>query len=139
MIKNVIDASVAVKWFTREQGHTQAAAIRDNHIQNKIRLTAPDLLLYELANVLRYNKNLTPEDIKQALKAINMIGVTLIHPTETLINKAIDTAIKYNITIYDASYLALAETQETTLITADEKLAKKNPETVKTLTTDNTG
>jgi len=133
MNKTVLDASVAVKWFTAEPGHTQAKATRDKHIQQEIQLTAPDLLLYELANALRYNKNLTPEDIKQAVKTINMIGITLIQPTETLINKAIDTAIKHNITIYDASYHALAETLETTLITADEKLAQKNLETVKTL------
>lgn len=133
--KTVIDASIVVKWFTKEQGHTQAKALRDSHIQHEIELTAPDLLLFELANALSYNKNLTPEDVKQAIKTINMIQVTLVPPTETLINRAIDVAEKHGITIYDASYLALAEILEINLITADEKLAQKTPANVNTLDT----
>ena len=124
-----------VKWFTKEKGHTQATALRDSHIQHKIELTTPDLLLYELANALRYSKNLTSEEIKQAIKSINMIQVTKVSQRETLINKAIDVAKKHGIAIYDASYLALAEILATNLITADEKLAQKNPENVNTIDT----
>lgn len=123
--KTVLDASVAVKWFTRETGHTQAVALREAHIQQKTTLIAPDLLTYEIANALRYNPNLNPSDTQQAVKAINMLGVALYPPTENLISKAIDIAYKHSITIYDASYIALAEELDTQLVTADNKLASK--------------
>jgi len=128
--KTVVDASVAVKWFTKERGHTRAVALRQAHLEEKISLVAPDLLVYEVANALRYNKNLAISDIKEAVKALNLLGVRLYPPAKELLGKAIDLAAEYSITIYDASYLALTHELDAQLITADKKLAEKNPDRV---------
>lgn len=48
----------------------QAVALRDAHIQGMIMLVAPDLLVYEVSNALRYNPALTAEDLKQVVAVI---------------------------------------------------------------------
>ena len=42
-----------------------------------------------------------------------------------LAEKTIENAFKYGITVYDSSYLSLAELEGKTLYTADEKLLAK--------------
>ncbi|MDJ0272650.1 MAG: type II toxin-antitoxin system VapC family toxin [Candidatus Caldarchaeum sp.] len=51
----VIDASVAVKWFNKEEYSDDADRLKDAHVRGRIRLAAPELLLYEVLNALRYN------------------------------------------------------------------------------------
>ena len=126
--KTVVDASVAVKWFTKERGHMQASDLRRAHLEEKTLLVAPDLLVYEVANALRYNKNLVKSDIKEAVRALKLLGVRLYPPSEELLGRAIDLAADYSITIYDASYLALAHELDAQLVTADKSLAEKNPD-----------
>jgi len=46
----VLDASVVVKWFTREEDRNLAIEYRDQFLQGKIDIALPDLILYELAN-----------------------------------------------------------------------------------------
>jgi predicted nucleic acid-binding protein len=46
MSELVIDASVAIKWVVQESGTTEALALR------KARLSVPDLLIPECANIL---------------------------------------------------------------------------------------
>lgn len=48
----------------------QAVQLRDAHIQGMIMLVAPDLLVYEVSNSLRYNPALTAEDLKQVVAVI---------------------------------------------------------------------
>lgn len=70
MNRVVVDVSVVVKWFTQEDYRGQAVALRDAHIQGMIMLVAPDLLVYEVSNALRYNPALTAEDLKQVVAVI---------------------------------------------------------------------
>ena len=52
----VIDASVVIKWFIEEKDSAKALLLKDNHINGKTILIAPDLLIYEAANVLLFSK-----------------------------------------------------------------------------------
>jgi len=45
----VIDASTAAKWFLEEEDSDRALSLRDAHIDGRIELTAPDLIVYELS------------------------------------------------------------------------------------------
>jgi len=51
----VLDASVAVKWFSEEEYTEKALELRERIRVGKERVIVPDLLLYELANALKYN------------------------------------------------------------------------------------
>jgi len=50
----VVDSSVLVKWFVPEPDSTLAIALRQAHIDGRIRIAVPDLALLEVANALRY-------------------------------------------------------------------------------------
>jgi len=56
----VPDSSVVLKWFRRaEAGLEQAEALRQAHLEGQIVFIVPDLLLYEIANVLRFKSDLS--------------------------------------------------------------------------------
>jgi predicted nucleic acid-binding protein len=127
----VIDASVAVKWYTQEENRDEAIKILQAHMGGEIELTSPTLLAYEVINALRYNPSLTPEDQEKAVAALFLIGIDLKPPTQELMKKATRLANKYDITIYDAVYLSQAILQDTNLVTADKELTEKAQETGK--------
>lgn len=60
--KVVPDSSVVIKWFSDEDATDKALAIREGYINGKIEIVVPDLLLYEIANALRYNKSLETKE-----------------------------------------------------------------------------
>ncbi|HHT9126515.1 MAG TPA: type II toxin-antitoxin system VapC family toxin [Candidatus Brocadiia bacterium] len=118
----VIDASVVIKWFIEEKDSAKALLLKDNHINSKTILIAPDLLIYEVANVLLFSKIFTPLEIKGCLQDLYELEIDLINPSIDFVLSAIELAFSKQISIYDASYLALAKELDTKLITADKKL-----------------
>ncbi|MHA1401584.1 MAG: type II toxin-antitoxin system VapC family toxin [Candidatus Heimdallarchaeaceae archaeon] len=123
----VIDASVLVKWFINESDSKYAIWIRNQYIEGTIKIIAPDLILYEVLNALKYSKIFDEKELKEISQTIIEYGITRYSFTKDLINTAIELAINNNLTIYDASYLSLAIHQKGILITADEKLLNNIP------------
>jgi len=118
----VIDTSVAVKWFSQEEGTPQALALRRGLFSLEWRLLAPDLLLYELANALRFHPRFETEDAKKALSSVFDLGVEFVPANNELVGRATDLAFRFQTTVYDSCFLALADLLELPLVTADEKL-----------------
>jgi len=123
----VVDASVAVKWFsqTGEDDIEKALRLQELYLLRECALTAPDLIIYELANALRYNPNFDQKDTELALLSLHKMGMELVVPSETLLKKAVEFAYQKNIIVYDAIYVALALERRCLLITADTKSYKK--------------
>ena len=131
MNRLVIDASVAVKWYTREEHREKALRLREDHINGELTLTAPYLLAYEVINALRFNPSLTPGDLEDAVAALFLLGIELEPPTRESMTEATHIAERYDTTIYDAAYLSLAIHENATLVTSDKRLAEKSRETGK--------
>ncbi len=123
--KLVLDSSVVIKWFSDENATDKALAIREGYINGKIEIVVPDLLLYEIANALGYNKALEAKDVKEAVDSIIKLGIDIAVPTKEVIDLAISFAFEYNITAYDAYFLSLASLLKFVCVTADEKLYNK--------------
>jgi len=121
----VIDTSVAVKWFSHEEATESALLLRDAMLKGECRVTAPDLLLYELANALRHNPNFAEEDIKLAVRSVCDMSIEFAPAENKLIEQAIEVAFHYKITVYDGCFLALAGLTGFPLLTADIKLIEK--------------
>ena len=121
----VLDASVVVKWFSEEEYTDKALEIRERIRMGGERVVVPDLLLYELANALKYNPSFDAHDVSDALTSIFDMDVDIVTPIPELINSAVTLAFEHNITVYDAFYLALAKEIEFTFITADGRLYKR--------------
>ncbi|MFW6194814.1 MAG: type II toxin-antitoxin system VapC family toxin [Halobacteriota archaeon] len=118
-----------IKWFSEEEYTDKALQIRETIRSGDERAVLPDLLLYEVANALRYNPQFNENDVSEALDSILDMGMDIVTPTSEIINSAIELAFRYDITFYDSFYVALAKELEITLITADKKLHNKVKET----------
>jgi predicted nucleic acid-binding protein len=123
--KVVPDASVVIKWYNLENDTEAALKLRRDYATHKINLTAPLVLAYEVANALRYSPDFGTEDAKIAVKDLLDMQISFEQLSESQARRAVELAFNYGITFYDATYVALAETEETTLYTADEKLIAK--------------
>ena len=120
----VVDASVVVKWFTREENTPQARLILNKLLQDEISVFVPDLIIYEVTNALWKGKRLEKEVIIESIETLwhskiqfEQLGILLI---ETVTN----FMIKYDLTSYDAMYAALAYVLGVPLLSADSKAHK---------------
>jgi predicted nucleic acid-binding protein len=117
----VVDASVVLKWqLTDEENMLQATALRDDYYYRRLLLAiAPSLLVYEVTNGIATatrRKRITPEKANLALSNLLELGIEL-KEVEPL--RILELALSYNIAVYDAAYLALAEREKCPLWTGD--------------------
>jgi predicted nucleic acid-binding protein len=123
----VVDASIAVKWVIEEiDSHVASALLAEWSNQRKL-LVAPDLFLYEVANILRkkVRRNfITPSKAHQAAILIWEMGIETRHPiSPELWIEALEIAHAYNLPAsYDAHYLELAAREQCEFWTADERM-----------------
>lgn len=121
--KKVIDASVMVKWFLNEKNSDKAITLKDSFLEGELALIAPDLIILEVLNSLRYNKQ-KEKELLHANKMLLELNLNLIRINNGILIKTIENSIKHNITIYDALYVSIAQFHNAFLITADSKLYK---------------
>ncbi len=122
--ETVVDASVVIKWFSEEEGSDRALAVRSEHIEGRRTLIAPDLLVYEIANALRFKPGFNPRSTARALDDLFDMQVELMAPSKELVSRGSELAFKYSITTYDSCYLSLGELLGLEVITSDDKLYK---------------
>lgn len=101
-----------------------ALRIRESYVDNEIDVFIPDLTLYELANALRYNPDLDVNDVQDAIESILAMDFEIVTPAPELLMDAIEIAHESDLTVYDATYVALAEALESRVVTTDEELAE---------------
>ncbi|HID17160.1 TPA: PIN domain-containing protein [Candidatus Bathyarchaeota archaeon] len=123
----VLDASAIVALYTPEE-HSEWVR---KEVDGYASFHALDLTFYEAANALwkkfRVLKELRETELKEALQGIwrFMDGLCLIHPYKEVREESLIISIKYALTIYDSSYLALAKSLNVKLVTIDVKLYEK--------------
>jgi len=123
--KIVVDASVVVKWFVEEKYSKEALIIRDSFTEGLIDIIAPSLLYFEVLNALKYSGAFGEDELKKVARILEDYQFTIYELRGAYAEKAVEIAMRKGITIYDASYVALALIEETELYTADEKLLTK--------------
>ena len=116
----IIDASVAVKWFVREDGHADALALLGSGEE----LQAPDLILGEVANTAwkKQRRGEITRDQAEAIAAALPHYFVRIWPSRDLATRALQLALDLDHPVYDGLYLACAEAADGTLISADQRL-----------------
>ncbi len=124
----VIDASVVVKLFVEEplQDRARDLFARLNG-PSPVTLHAPDLLYVECASVLwKYVRRFGYEAAlaENRLRYLAELQV-LTTSTRQLVAHALPLALEFEISVYDASYVALARSLDCPLVTADERLVRK--------------
>ena len=127
--KIVVDASVVAKWFLIEECSDKALQLRNDYIKGAVILAAPTLLEYEVLNALRYSGVYSASELKKIGVALNKYGLETHGLSGEVKERAVELALSKDITIYDASYIALAQHLGAKLYTADNELAEKFPDT----------
>lgn len=120
------DASVILKWFsnTGESDLEKALELREDFGRRKIEIYATELLIYEIANVLRYKNVLHEKLIHKAITTIYDMDI-LLPVSPQIMTTAVILAQKYSITVYNSTYLGFAQIAGCQLVTADKKLYQK--------------
>ncbi len=121
----VLDASVIVKWFDDEEYTDKALEIRKEFVKGDVDIIVPELLLYEVSNALRYNKNISRKDKGEMIDDLSLIDFKVVHFSNKTASMAMKIALDTDTTIYDGTYLAAARLNKCPLITADKKYVKR--------------
>jgi predicted nucleic acid-binding protein len=127
----VLDASVVIKWFHTEgeQNVIAARSLRDDFQAGNLVVFAPPLLYLEILNVAgrRWHwQRIALVDLADALDALNF------ERREPLLHDVAEWTAR-GLTAYDATYVALAESEEIKLITDDRLILAAAPGTASAL------
>jgi predicted nucleic acid-binding protein len=120
----VVDASVVLKWLLAETSE-RSHAILEDHLNGSDRLVAPELLYYEVGNVLVTKVRLDAKAVSELFGYFLDLHIESYSLGAEEYRASIDLAHKYKLTVYDAAYLALALTINVKLVTADKRLATR--------------
>lgn len=124
----VIDTSVVFKWFAgTEKKREEAKLFLKNHLNKTEPIIVPDLLLYEIANAWATKTALSSEEVSKNLTFLKKYALNIVPASFNLVMKASKLSKIYNISVYDAIFIALAEEKGVKVVTADEKLVRKVP------------
>lgn len=121
----VLDASVVIKWLVDESGSDAARAYRNDHVVGTAPVAVPELLFYEIANVLALKSRLSPDETRLAFGAIADMELESYHLGTGDYVKAMNLSQRLGISAYDAAYVALAEKLGASLVTDDRKLFRR--------------
>ena len=119
----VLDASVAAKVIFQESGTPAARSL----VLSGSRLIAPDLIFAEMASIAAKQVRRYGAPQTEARRAISEVRHWLSEtiPLMDLVGPAFDLAAQHGFSAYDATYLALAQARDVTVMTADVKLVRK--------------
>jgi predicted nucleic acid-binding protein len=125
-MKYVVDSSVAFKWVVPEVDSDKADLLRADFLNGIHELLAPDLYPVEVAHALTRAERQARVVVGQARMLLADILTTpsQFHSYRPLLPRAVDISSAMRVGVYDCLYVALAEQEKCSLVSADDKLVK---------------
>lgn len=120
----VVDSNVVAKWFFPEELQQQALALYSDWISKTVDLVAPDLIFAEVSNITWKKQRLsliTPAEATSTIEDLLLLSIPIVE-SQTILRQAYSLASRFERTVYDALYLALAASMPAILVTADLRL-----------------
>ena len=121
----VIDACVALKWFVEESDTKKAVHIQERLLSHKLTVIVPDLFFYEVTNVLKMKAVTNITEVISAVQVLFDSNLRVVPVNRELMEMAAYISDKFDISIYDSIYVAIAKDFNCPLITADGVLINK--------------
>lgn len=119
MTRLVVDASVAAKWFLDEPHSSEARGIQSLDFD----LLAPEFITLEMAHVMTKRIRRGEMSVDQGRNAVVRLPAMLsLRITTMLIPAALDVAVQFGRSAYDALYVVLALRHGCQFVTADRRL-----------------
>lgn len=117
----VVDASVVLKWQLDDEEYIpQAIALRDDfYLEGAIKAIAPYLLTYEIINGVATATRQKRIQSNMAIEAVSNLLALGVEQMAVEPQRILELALQYNLSAYDAAYLALAEAEGCELWTGD--------------------
>jgi len=103
----------------------KALRLKEDHVSGATELSAPSVVVQEVASALwraTRLKRISEADAKEALKALNDMRIELHKLNWAQSAEALNIACDLDLTIYDTSYVFLANELKVPLVTADKTL-----------------
>lgn len=121
----VMDASAAVAGLSPDEDASRCAELVERALVEPA--AAPPLRPYEIGNILalKFQRTLISQDsLDLALASVRELRMELhgLDPNQDAFKKVLALASKYRLTVYDASYLELAQRLNSPLATLDQAL-----------------
>jgi predicted nucleic acid-binding protein len=120
----VVDASVVLGWVLGHDVREGSHRLLEDHLTGRDPLVAPELLNYEVANVLVTGARLSRDLAADAFALYAGLEIETYSLGIAEYRKALVLAAEHKITVYDASYAVLAQVLGCPLVTADRRLAR---------------
>ena len=124
MSSMVLDCSSVLAWFFEDERDADALRLMDALASARIHV--PPLWPYEIANamlVAERRKRLKADSITEGLSAMEALDI-VVEPGKTMERDLLDLARQHSLSVYDASYLALAMQLKVPLATRDSHLKR---------------
>lgn len=134
MKRIVIDASVVLKWFLADEDYSKLALeLLDKYVSFELEIVAPLLLEYEVLNGLQIaRKRGRIEHAKMNMAVEGFLSLEIEKKDiSSFYPRILDFSETYNLSAYDASYLAIADEEGIELVTADKNLFNKTKTNLK--------
>lgn len=125
----VVDASIAVKWYLRDEDHApEALNLLERFTEGALTLLAPAQLRYEIPAAITVATRLAQPRLslpvaRLAIEKFLALDLTTVDDDD-LVLAAYDVAHRYGCAFYDALYLALAQRFRIPLVHADGRLQR---------------
>ena len=119
--KIVVDTSVLIKWIkTKDEELVNEARRLLTEIEHRqLEVHVPALLLYEAGNILLLKTDLESAGLNDAISNLETFPFAVAPPATPLLRRAARLGKEFNLTFYDASFLALAVELDCPFVTAD--------------------
>lgn len=120
----VLDCSSVLAWFFEDERDDDALRLMDALAVTRAHV--PSLWPYEIANAMlmaERHGRLKADTIAEGLSAMAALDIA-VDPASAIANDLIVLARKYDLTVYDAAYLALALRLKIPLATRDKGLLR---------------
>jgi predicted nucleic acid-binding protein len=115
----VLDTSVALAWYLNEAFSPAARQWQEKILAGTVHAMVPSLHYQEFANVLRtaVRRNEIEAPLAEDIFLLHLDApLDVVEPLRQVL---LATALKFDCTVYDGTYIALADTHECILLTAE--------------------
>ncbi len=124
MRRIIVDSSVALAWLLEEERPAWVNDLMSDFEYGAARAIVPSLFWLEVGNILGRDHELTEEGAMDGLLRLEALGLETAEIAPPLRLRALQLARRTGLTMYDATYLAVAEATKAPLFTLDQRLER---------------